>query len=149
MLRYNAFKNNFFPFVFFPDMMVYKKGLTWSSWILNSYLDSQLIHQWCIWVFHHKLVQFLEVINLRLTSNFSTQLGTSSGMYAPLVERVDTKDDHVIVYLKEVREQQHSYTFVISDFWEVGQNSVQYKKQTCTQTNETTFLYLICTNLLT
>ncbi|XP_058601053.1 ovostatin isoform X2 [Onychostoma macrolepis] len=27
------------------DMMVYRKALTWSSWISNSYLDSQLIRQ--------------------------------------------------------------------------------------------------------
>uniref|UniRef100_A0A672Q782 Alpha-2-macroglobulin-like n=1 Tax=Sinocyclocheilus grahami TaxID=75366 RepID=A0A672Q782_SINGR len=37
-----------------------------------------------------------------LTSTFSTQLGTSFGTYVSLVERVDAKDDHVIVYLKEI-----------------------------------------------
>ncbi len=34
------------------------------------------------------------------------------------MERVDAKDDHVIVYLKEVREQQHSYDFMSSLIFE-------------------------------
>uniref|UniRef100_A0A8C2KPC1 Alpha-2-macroglobulin-like n=1 Tax=Cyprinus carpio TaxID=7962 RepID=A0A8C2KPC1_CYPCA len=45
------------------------------------------------------------IVDIKLLSGFTadtTMLGTSSGKYAPLVERVDAKDDHVIVYLKEI-----------------------------------------------
>ncbi len=34
---------------------------------------------------------------------FSSQLGSPPNSFAPLVERVDARDDHVLVYLKEVR----------------------------------------------
>jgi len=34
---------------------------------------------------------------------FSPQLGSSPQSFAPLVERVESEDDHVLVYLKEVR----------------------------------------------
>lgn len=34
---------------------------------------------------------------------FSSQLGTPPDAFVPLVERVDTGEDHVLVYLKEVR----------------------------------------------
>ncbi|XP_077093448.1 alpha-2-macroglobulin-like [Siphateles boraxobius] len=45
------------------------------------------------------------IVDIKLLSGFTadtSMLGTSSGTYVPLVERVDSKDDHVIVYLKEI-----------------------------------------------
>uniref|UniRef100_A0A671NMT4 Alpha-2-macroglobulin-like n=1 Tax=Sinocyclocheilus anshuiensis TaxID=1608454 RepID=A0A671NMT4_9TELE len=45
------------------------------------------------------------IVDIKLLSGFTSDtsmLGTSSGTYASLVERVDAKDDHVIVYLKEI-----------------------------------------------
>ncbi|XP_058600481.1 alpha-2-macroglobulin-like isoform X1 [Onychostoma macrolepis] len=45
------------------------------------------------------------IVDIKLLSGFTADtatLGTSSGTYASLVERVDVKDDHVIVYLKEI-----------------------------------------------
>ncbi|XP_067306986.1 alpha-2-macroglobulin-like [Pseudorasbora parva] len=45
------------------------------------------------------------IVDIKLLSGFTadtSMLGTSSGTYASLVERVDSKDDHVIVYLKEI-----------------------------------------------
>ncbi|XP_077064681.1 alpha-2-macroglobulin-like isoform X2 [Siphateles boraxobius] len=45
------------------------------------------------------------IVDIKLLSGFTadtSMLGTSSGKYVPLVERVDSKDDHVIVYLKEI-----------------------------------------------
>lgn len=35
--------------------------------------------------------------------DFSSQLGSPPDSFAPLVQRVDAGDDHVLVYLKEVR----------------------------------------------
>lgn len=37
------------------------------------------------------------------TMVFSSQLGTPPDAFVPLVERVDTGEDHVLVYVKEVR----------------------------------------------
>lgn len=34
-------------------------------------------------------------------------------MYAPLVERVDSEDDHIMVYLKEVRGLQYSWVNIV------------------------------------
>uniref|UniRef100_A0A8C1P165 Alpha-macroglobulin receptor-binding domain-containing protein n=1 Tax=Cyprinus carpio TaxID=7962 RepID=A0A8C1P165_CYPCA len=48
------------------------------------------------------------IVDIKLLSGFTadtTMLGTSSGKYTSLVERVDAKDDHVIVYLKEKNYQ--------------------------------------------
>ncbi|XDV32433.1 hypothetical protein PO909_003245 [Leuciscus waleckii] len=45
------------------------------------------------------------IVDIKLLSGFTadtSMLGSSSGSYVPLVERVDSKDDHVIVYLKEI-----------------------------------------------
>ncbi|XP_073673332.1 alpha-2-macroglobulin-like [Garra rufa] len=45
------------------------------------------------------------IVDIKLLSGFTadtSMLGTTSGTYASLVERVDSKDDHVIVYLKEI-----------------------------------------------
>ncbi|XP_067306985.1 alpha-2-macroglobulin-like isoform X2 [Pseudorasbora parva] len=45
------------------------------------------------------------IVDIKLLSGFTadtSMLGTSSGTYKSLVERVDSKDDHVIVYLKEI-----------------------------------------------
>ncbi|NP_001410202.1 alpha-2-macroglobulin-like 2 [Danio rerio] len=46
------------------------------------------------------------IVDVKLLSGFTaddtTMFGSSSGFYVPLVEQVDYKDDHVIVYLKEV-----------------------------------------------
>uniref|UniRef100_A0A672Q704 Alpha-2-macroglobulin-like n=1 Tax=Sinocyclocheilus grahami TaxID=75366 RepID=A0A672Q704_SINGR len=44
------------------------------------------------------------IVDIKLLSGFTsdTSLGTSFGTYVSLVERVDAKDDHVIVYLKEI-----------------------------------------------
>ncbi|KAK7171734.1 hypothetical protein R3I93_004127 [Phoxinus phoxinus] len=45
------------------------------------------------------------IVDIKLLSGFTadtSMLGTSSRTYAPFVERVDSKDDHVIVYLKEI-----------------------------------------------
>ncbi|KAL1260697.1 hypothetical protein QQF64_008524 [Cirrhinus molitorella] len=45
------------------------------------------------------------IVDIKLLSGFTadtSMLGTSSETYASLVERVDAKDDHVIVYLKEI-----------------------------------------------
>ncbi|XP_056122721.1 alpha-2-macroglobulin-like [Rhinichthys klamathensis goyatoka] len=45
------------------------------------------------------------IVDIKLLSGFTadtSMLKTSSGTYRNLVERVDSKDDHVIVYLKEI-----------------------------------------------
>ncbi|RXN18980.1 alpha-2-macroglobulin-like protein [Labeo rohita] len=45
------------------------------------------------------------IVDIKLLSGFTadtSMLKTFSGMYVSLVERVDAKDDHVIVYLKEI-----------------------------------------------
>ncbi|XP_067306996.1 alpha-2-macroglobulin-like [Pseudorasbora parva] len=45
------------------------------------------------------------IVDIKLLSGFTadtSMLGTSSETYESLVERVDSKDDHVIVYLKEI-----------------------------------------------
>ncbi|KAL1260701.1 hypothetical protein QQF64_008528 [Cirrhinus molitorella] len=45
------------------------------------------------------------IVDIKLLSGFTadtSMLGTSSETYESLVERVDAKDDHVIVYLKEI-----------------------------------------------
>ncbi|XP_073673660.1 alpha-2-macroglobulin-like [Garra rufa] len=45
------------------------------------------------------------IVDIKLLSGFTadtSMLKTSSGMFGSLVERVDAKDDHVIVYLKEI-----------------------------------------------
>ncbi|RXN38675.1 alpha-2-macroglobulin-like protein [Labeo rohita] len=45
------------------------------------------------------------IVDIKLLSGFTadtSMLGTSPGTYASLVERVDAKNDHVIVYLKEI-----------------------------------------------
>ncbi|KAK2881129.1 hypothetical protein Q8A67_018397 [Cirrhinus molitorella] len=45
------------------------------------------------------------IVDIKLLSGFTadtSMLGTTTGTYRSLVERVDAKDDHVIVYLKEV-----------------------------------------------
>ncbi|XP_058601051.1 alpha-2-macroglobulin-P-like [Onychostoma macrolepis] len=45
------------------------------------------------------------IADIKLLSGFTadtSMLGTTSGTYASHVERVDAKDDHVIVYLKEI-----------------------------------------------
>uniref|UniRef100_A0A672Q6Y5 Alpha-2-macroglobulin-like n=1 Tax=Sinocyclocheilus grahami TaxID=75366 RepID=A0A672Q6Y5_SINGR len=45
------------------------------------------------------------IVDIKLLSGFTSDtsvLGTSFGTYVSLVERVDAKDDHVIVYLKEI-----------------------------------------------
>ncbi|XP_077064684.1 alpha-2-macroglobulin-like isoform X2 [Siphateles boraxobius] len=45
------------------------------------------------------------IVDIKLLSGFTadtSMLGTSSRTYVSLVERVDSKDDHVIVYLKEI-----------------------------------------------
>ncbi|RXN38676.1 alpha-2-macroglobulin-like protein [Labeo rohita] len=47
----------------------------------------------------------MAIVDIKLLSGFTadtSMLKTFSGMYVSLVERVDTKDDHVIVYLKEI-----------------------------------------------
>ncbi|XDV32415.1 hypothetical protein PO909_003240 [Leuciscus waleckii] len=48
------------------------------------------------------------IVDIKLLSGFTadtSMLGSSSGSYVPLVERVDSKDDHVIVYLKEIPQK--------------------------------------------
>uniref|UniRef100_A0A8C2HF74 Alpha-macroglobulin receptor-binding domain-containing protein n=1 Tax=Cyprinus carpio TaxID=7962 RepID=A0A8C2HF74_CYPCA len=45
------------------------------------------------------------IVDIKLLSGFTadtSMIQTSSGRYASLVERVDAKDDHVIMYLKEI-----------------------------------------------
>ncbi|XP_051718035.1 alpha-2-macroglobulin-like [Ctenopharyngodon idella] len=72
--------------------------------------DCKILGQNCILNFTVKYDGLQErtnmvIVDIKLLSGFTadtSMLGTSPGMYTTLVERVDSKDDHVIVYLKEI-----------------------------------------------
>ncbi len=59
-----------------------------------------------------RLLRCMKLLHMRLciyTMVLSSQLGTPPNVFVPLVERVDTGEDHVLVYLKEVRSHVHMH----------------------------------------
>ncbi len=74
-----------------------------------------------------------------VTKGLSSQLGSPPDLLAPLVQRVDSGDDHVLVYLKEVRcahlPSSCVYAYVLHPVCLTGSQRHPHDLQNATETD--------------